>query len=115
MPYPAWQLVSKTKPSKTIWRPARYHGLTMGKSTRAEMLRTLGKPKWSEAFKEDGSNAEVWYHYKGKDIPGEIVVNVDKRRKVVLRLLLHPAHLSREEAIAYFGHRFITTRYETAD
>jgi hypothetical protein len=102
----------KAKQLKAVWRPARYRGLTMGKSTRAHMLRVLGKPKWSEPFNENGSNAEVWYHYKSKDIPGSIVVNADKKSKVILRLLLYPENLSREEAIKYFGDHFITTRYE---
>jgi hypothetical protein len=76
------------------------------------MLRALGKPKWSEPFNEKGSKAEVWYHYESKDIPGEIVVNVDKKSKVILRLLVHPNHLSKREAIKYFGDHYITTRYE---
>jgi hypothetical protein len=84
----------------------------MGKSTRADMLRVFGRPKWSETFEENGSNAEVWYHYEGKEIPGEIVVNVGKRRQVILRILLHPKNLSKEKAIKYFGDQFMITRYE---
>ena len=32
-----------TKP----WAPVTYHGLVMGKSTRADVLSILGKPKWA--------------------------------------------------------------------
>jgi hypothetical protein len=39
-------------------------------------------------------------------------VNVDKGRKVILRLLLHPKHLSKDEAFKYFGNNPKTTRYE---
>jgi hypothetical protein len=102
----------KCRRAKAGWCPATYRDLTMGRSTRADMLRVFGKPKWSEMFEENGSNAEVWYHYEGKDIPGEIVVNVDKISQVILRLLLHPKDLSKEEAIKYFGDEFMITRYE---
>lgn len=115
-PYPVHQLAPKAKQSKTIWRPARYRGLTMGKSREADLLRILGKQKWSEAFDENGSDAEVWHHYEAEgEFSGELVFAIDKSSRVILNLSLYPKNLSKEEAIKHFGNDYVVTRYDFDD
>jgi hypothetical protein len=87
----------------------------MGKSTRSDALGVFGKPKRSESL-GDGANREVWYHYEGGgDVPGELVVVVDKAGGVVLRVLLHPKNLTKEEAVKQFGNDYRVTRYNFDD
>jgi hypothetical protein len=87
----------------------------MGKSTRSDALGVFGKPKRSESL-GDGANREVWYHYEGGgDVPGELVVVVDKAGGVVLRVLLHPKNLTKEAAVKQFGNDYRVTRYNFDD
>lgn len=95
------------------WQAATYRGLMMGRSTRADMIRVLGEPKWSELFDEDKSKPECWYHYdSGGEFPGEVVFNVDKSTGVILKMILHPKDLSLKEAIKRLGGSYVATRYE---
>jgi hypothetical protein len=95
------------------WHPAVYKGLIIGRSTHWDMLRIFGEPKWSEEFDDGTGPPEKWAHYDGGgEFPGELVFNVDRQTGVILRLILHPTKLSKEEAIKHFGTNYKTTRYE---
>lgn len=95
------------------WNAATYRGLTMGRSTENDMIQILGQPKWWELLDENKSQPERWFHYdSGADFPGELVVNIDTRSRVILRMTLHPKDLSAQEAIKRFGENYVVTRYE---
>lgn len=95
------------------WKTATYRGLTMGRSTENDMIQILGQPKWWELLDGNKSHAERWFHYdSGGDFPGELVVNIDSRSRVILRMTLHPKDLSVQEAIKRFGENHVVTRYE---
>lgn len=98
------------------WRAATYRGLTIGKSTRADMLRIFGEPQSVDApadQAEDKPNPEAWYVYEsGGEFPGRMTVVIEERSGVILRIDLHPESLSKEAVIKHFGDNYITTRYD---
>jgi hypothetical protein len=95
------------------WHPAVYKGLTIGRSTRGEMIRVFGEPKSSEVFDDGTGPPEQRFHYEsGGEFPGELVFNVDPKSEVILRLILYPTKLTKDEAIKHFGENYKLTRYE---
>ncbi len=98
------------------WRAATYRGLTVGKSTSADILRVFGKAHWSGPpgdQPKDDPNPEVWNEYEGGGaFPGKLTVVVDKRSGIIQRIDLYPEDLTKEQAIKYFGDDYITTRYD---
>ncbi|HZI87206.1 MAG TPA: hypothetical protein VFD48_10250 [Pyrinomonadaceae bacterium] len=101
------------KQVNSVWHPAVYNGLTIGRSTREDMIRVFGEPKSSEVFDGGKGPPEQWFHYEsGGEFPGELVFNVDRKTGVIARLILHPTKLSKEEAIKHFGENYKLTRYE---
>lgn len=104
--------VSKEEVSR-VWRAGTYRGITVGKSTRAEMVRSFGKSKWSEVFDENKSKSETWYHYEGTwEFPGRLTIVVDNRTDIIRAVDMYPKGLSREAAIKHFGEDYIVTRYD---
>lgn len=113
------QSASPTRQAGREWHAATYRGLTVGKSTSADMLRVFGKPHWSgppgDQAKSD-PDPEVWNEYEdGGEFPGKLTVVVDKRRGVILAIDLDPRNLSKKQAIEYFGDDYIVTRYAHDD
>lgn len=113
------QSASPTRQTAREWRVATYRGLTVGKSTSADMLRVFGKPHWSgppgDQTKDD-PDPEVWNEYEDVgDFPGKLTVVVDKRSGVILAIDLDPRNLSKKQAIEYFGDDYIVTRYAHDD
>jgi hypothetical protein len=97
------------------WRPAVYMGLTMGQSTRDDMLRVFGEPQWSgqpaDQMKDDPA-PEIWYEYAyGGDFPGKLTVVTDQRSGLIKAIDLNPTNLTKQAAIEHFGPSFIITRY----
>jgi len=101
--------------SKRRWRPAIYRGLTIGKSRRNDMLRVFGQPKWSRSARaeaETESHREIWNNYERiGEFPGISTVVVDNRSRIITRIDFYPEKLSKAQAIAHFGPRYIITRY----
>ncbi len=98
------------------WRAATYRGLTIGKSTRADIYRILGKPKWvSSSTKESKKpGSETQYGYEGSEkIIGKfaLIISVNKKGGKIESLRLSPEDLSMEDAIKYFGIDYVETRY----
>lgn len=112
----AQQPPAKKERPKSEWHAATYRGLTIGKSTRADMLRVFGKPQWSGPpgdQMEGDPDPEVWYDYEGvAEFTGKLTVIVDERSNVILGIDLYPENLSKEEAIKHFGDDYVITRYD---
>src|SRR2546430_17686844 len=110
-------LVSAVAPAAQTgrqWRPATYRGVTVGKSMVAEMLRAWGKPKWSRTSRReaDEESQVTWTNYERVgEFPGPTTVVSDTKTGVVTRINFYPDRLTKEQAIAYFGSDYITTRY----
>lgn len=92
------------------WQAAVVKGLTIGRSTREEMVRAFGAPKWSESFNEENVD---WIHYDGGgEVPGELVFIVDQKTGVIRTLTLSPTKLTRTDAIKHFGDNYKVSRYQ---
>jgi len=97
------------------WRPATYRGLTIGKSTRADMLRILGKTLSSgPSADQDPPKPIIWNHYGmiGGELPGQLGVEVDSRNGRIVSISIAPEQMSREDAIRYFGNDYLPMGYE---
>lgn len=102
--------------SNKEWQAGTYRGLTIAKSTRADVLRVLGEPKREETPVDQSPkepDPEVWYVYDtGGEFAGELTVVIQKQSNAVSRIDLYPDSLSRAEAIKHFGPDYILTRYD---
>jgi hypothetical protein len=98
------------------WHPAVYRGLTMGASTREEMLQTFGNPQWSgppQGQMPGDPNPELWYGYEyGGEFPGNLTIATDQSSGVIKAIDLEPQNLTKKEAIEHFGPDYIVTRYD---
>ncbi len=98
------------------WRAAKYRGLTIGKSTKTDMLRVLGKPNHvdiPEGQRKTDRRQELWYLYeRGGELPGNLTVMVDKTHARIVGMDLSPENLPKAEAIRHFGDDYIETRYD---
>lgn len=101
---------------QTKWKPAIYRNLVMGKSTRKDLLRTLGKPKLTaipEGQLKTDRYQENWYYYDlTGEIKGKLTAYVDKRSGVMLGISLLPDKFSKDDMIQQFGSEFVETRYQ---
>jgi hypothetical protein len=112
-------------PSPTVqkkkWQPAKFRGLIMGTSTYDEMLRVFGPPKDSVPSKGEYKNdplPEAWHYYdEAGDIPGKLVVGVNKNSNRIMRIIIRPQNmsLSKEEIIKIYGNDYVVTRYDFDD
>ncbi len=111
-----WQSIVKTERAKSEWRAGTYRGLTIGKSTRPDMLRVLGQPIWSGQpgdQAKDEPNPEIWNEYGSiQEFLGKLTVVVDKRSNIIMRIDLYPKNMPKEEAVKRFGYDYISTRYD---
>ena len=111
--------VSQSSGVRRTWQAATYRGLTIGRSTRQEMLGVLGQPKWSghpEDQTDNQSHPEVWYEYENEgEFTGKLTAVIDERSDIIKRLDFYPPHLSKAEAIKHFGDDYVETRYDTDD
>lgn len=96
------------------WHPATFRGITVGKSKVTNMLRSWGQPKWSRDSKRGNEDERqvTWTNYeKVGEFAGPTTVVSDTRTGVITRINFYPARLTKEQAIAHFGKRYIVTRY----
>jgi hypothetical protein len=91
-----------------IWAPAVYHGLVVGKSTRGEVLKTLGKPT-SKGIVADSNTPYIGYGVTDP-VPGTLMVIIS--RGVLRKMYLYPKpHVTIKDAIAKFGPDYQIARY----
>ena len=123
---PITQLSAENRPSNTQpasdnrqWRSATYRGLEVGKSTRQDMLRVLGKPKASvvpQARITTNPNTIIAFHYGGpKGYAGNVIVGLEKATHLMAWIETSPESLSRDDVIKQFGSNYILTGYKPDD
>lgn len=109
------QTVTGKKDKNRGWRAATYRRLTIGKSTRADMLRVLGKPRSSTpSADQEPPYPIIWNDYGMIDgaLSGRLAVEVDSRNNRIVGISISPENMSKEEAIKYFGNDYVATAYE---
>jgi hypothetical protein len=94
--------------SKT-WVPAVYHGLVMGKSTRAAVLRVLGKPTW--VGRESDTGIPMMNFTVADPLPGNLSVFFE--RGILDGMTLYPkGTVTKEDIVRVFGSDYVIGRYE---
>jgi hypothetical protein len=94
------------------WTPATYHGLVMGKSTRADVIKVLGNPKW--AGREQDTGIPIMSYEVSDPVPGTLVVYVEK--EILDGMTLNPKNrLTKSDLLRLLGHDYIIVRYDTDD
>src|SRR5262249_38621312 len=93
---------------KEAWGQATFHGLVVGKSTTADVIREFGKPKSKGGVQElvvhSDKDGETQYQYSSpSDINGDVYVYFRRRTGVVSAILFYPKSMTRADAIAQFG------------
>src|SRR5262245_819192 len=95
--------VAKTK--LPVWQAATFRGLTIGKSTLADMLRVLGNPISSGPSADQAPPQPIIWNDYGQiqgDLSGRLAVEVDSRNSRIVSISISPDRMSKEEAIRYF-------------
>jgi len=91
-------------------------GLTVGVSTREDMLRVLGSPtsQWVyEGMEEEDPGSVTHFIYKdAADLPGDLSVDVVKGTGRIAAIAIEPDVLTVERAIEHFGPDYVRTRYD---
>jgi hypothetical protein len=102
---------TQVKPDKP-WTPAVYHGLVMGRSTRAAVIGVLGKPKWVGHEQDTGAPILVY----DVTYPFEGLLTVYIGNGVLESLALEPkVTLAKNDITRLFGRGYITVHYSVDD
>ena len=93
------------------WAQPTFHGIVVGKSTGADVIRTFGKPKWKGGVQElivpSDTDGELQYQYSAvPDLDADMMVYFRKRTGVISAILLYPKHMTRADVITKFGNEF---------
>ena len=92
------------------WIPAIFHGLTVGKSNRADALRILGKPA---STGRGGESVFPFISYEVSDpVPGTLTIYFE--HGIILEMDLKPkAPTTKKDIIRVFGSDYRMARYST--
>ncbi len=95
-------------------------GLTMGTSTRTDMLRVFGKPehyaeyeKWDKETDSDVSDTIDFLYDNVGDFAGSSIVGVHRKRGIIMWIRVRPESMSREAVIRHFGPDYVITKYDS--
>jgi hypothetical protein len=106
----------QTAPDKNRgWRPGTYRGLTVGKSTRADMLRILGNPLSSgPSADQDPPRPIIWNDYGtiSGELSGRLAVEFDSRNDRLVGITISPEQMTKDDAIRHFGSDYLLMGYE---
>jgi hypothetical protein len=109
------QSASEKNDKNRGWHAATYRGLTIGKSTHADMLRVLGSPLSSgPSADQDEPQSIIWNDYGmiTGELSGRLAVEVDSRNNQIVAISISPDNMSKEDAIRYFGNDYRMMGYE---
>ena len=99
-------------PSLKPWASASYRGLIMGKSTRADVYKVLGKPKW--VGREQDTRRPMITYDVSYPVIGELDVDIDKG--ILISMGLRPKmQMHTKDVIRLFGHDYIVVHYSFDD
>jgi len=100
------------QPAENSWSPAKYHDLTVGVSTRDDVIRELGKPK--AIGKEQDTGLPTMSYTVTDPVLGTLVVYIEKG--VLDGMTLSPKkQLTKKNIVGLFGSDYITVRYAPDD
>ena len=95
-----------------VWKPAVYHGLTIGKSSKSELVLTLGKPR-SSGKEQDTGIPTVTYDVSDP-VRGTLIVYL--KSGIIDGMTLVPKkQLNRADVMRMLGPNPLRVRYATAD
>jgi hypothetical protein len=106
------QQASPQKLPERSWSPATYHDLTVGLSTKDDVLRVLGKP--NTIGKEQDTGLPTMTYIVADPVPGVLTVYVPKGVLDGMTLSLKK-QLSKSEIVRLFGSGYIAVQYDTDD
>jgi hypothetical protein len=106
------QQADPQKLAERSWLPATYQGLTIGVSTKEDVLRVLGKPK--SIGKEQDTGLPTMTYVVTDPVPGVLTVYVQKG--ILDGIGLTPKKsLTKGDIIRLFGPNYIIVHYATDD
>jgi hypothetical protein len=98
--------------ARKSWAPASYHGLIMGKSTRDDVRRVLGKPKW--VGKEGDTGVPIMNYDVSDPVPGTLVAHITNGILESMELDLKKS-LPKNDVIRLLGSGYIVVHYSMDD
>ncbi len=99
-------------PALNSWSAAKYHGLTVGTSTRVDVLRILGRPNY--VGREEDTGTPIMTYVVVDPMPGTLVVYMNKGILDGMRLDLKKS-LRKDDIIRLFGHDYVVVHYAADD
>lgn len=106
------QQADSQKHAEMAWLPATYHDLTVGVSSKDDVLRVLGKPK--AIGREQDTGLPTMTYVVSDPVPGTLTVYVQKGVLDGMTLSLKK-RLPKSEIIRLFGPDYIAVQYDTDD
>lgn len=89
------------------WHSPAFHGLTTGKSTKADVRRVFGQPLWEGAAENeelDGGEAQLLYEYIDVGgMRGRTSIYFNARTGVIESISLYPQQLFLKHILAKYG------------
>jgi hypothetical protein len=108
----------KTEEAETKWNSAMFLGITVGETTRSEVIQILGNPATIGTWDWDDSKKPKYrlYHYKiNNKYKGDLTVEIETQTNKVLSMDLTPEEMSIKQATDFFGEDYKPTRYDFCD
>jgi hypothetical protein len=94
------------------WQAGTFRGLVMGEAKVVDLLRAIGEPRERSDLSGVGDKNHVLYFYDGsREIPGKIVIMVDKKSQTVINVEIRPENYRQSDIIRIFGDNCVLTRY----
>jgi len=90
------------------FKPATFHGLTIGKAKIADVKKQLGPP----VDEYDDKDGTIWIYYEDiGPVPGRVGIPADKKTQLVWFVEITPKALSLDAAKEVFGPDYRLVHY----
>jgi len=103
-------LHAQKKPAPA-WTPATYRGLTVGSSSKEDVLRVLGRP--SSISKDSDSGEPLWYYQVSDPFPGSLEAYIKGGTTLGGFTLTPSRQVTRAETVKMFGPNYRYSRRPT--